>query len=125
LLYAFALMPTHVHLLIETSEKPLSGFMQRLLFRYTRNYNIRYQTWGHLFQGRYKAILCEKVSYLLELSAYIHLNRLVLALFRIPSNMMDKLSFISGNGEKGLWMWNPFWHSFNGKREGAKLTKSL
>ena len=74
LLYAFALMPTHVHLLIETSEKPLSGFMQRLLFRYTRNYNIRYQTWGHLFQGRYKTILCEKDSYLLELSAYIHLN---------------------------------------------------
>jgi putative transposase len=84
LLYAFALMPTHVHLLMEANEKPLSGFMQRLLFRYTRNYNIRYQTWGHLFQGRYKAILCEKDSYLLELSAYIHLNPVRAGLVQDP-----------------------------------------
>lgn len=84
LLYAFALMPTHVHLLVEMNEKPLSGFMQRLLFRYTRNYNIRYQTWGHLFQGRYKAILCEKDSYLLELSAYIHLNPVRAGLVQDP-----------------------------------------
>ena len=61
-LCAYALMPTHVHLLVEARDKPLSGLMQRLQFRYTRNYNIRYRTWGHLFQGRYKAILCEKDS---------------------------------------------------------------
>jgi putative transposase len=84
LLYAFALMPTHVHLLVEMNEKPLSGFMQRLLFRYTRNYNIRYQTWGHLFQGRHKAILCEKDSYLIELSAYIHLNPVRAGLVQDP-----------------------------------------
>src|SRR4030042_2485946 len=48
--------------------------MQSLQFRYTRNFNMKYQSWGHLFQGRYKAILCEKDSYFLELSAYIHLN---------------------------------------------------
>jgi putative transposase len=84
LLYAFALMPTHVHLLMETNERPLSGFMQRILFRYTRNYNIRYQTWGHLFQGRYKAILCEKDSYLLDLSAYIHLNPVRAGLVQEP-----------------------------------------
>jgi REP element-mobilizing transposase RayT len=82
--YAFVLMPTHVHLLVETKEEPLSSFMQRLLFRYTRNYNIRYQTWGHLFQGRYKAILCEKDSYLLELSAYIHLNPIRAGLTQDP-----------------------------------------
>ena len=74
LLHAYVLMPTHVHLLIEVGEVPLSRMMQSLQFRYTRNYNLRHQSWGHLFQGRYKAILCEKDSYFLELSAYIHLN---------------------------------------------------
>jgi len=83
-LCAYALMPTHVHLLVEARGKPLSGLMQRLQFRYTRNYNIRYRTWGHLFQGRYKAILCEKDSYLVELSAYIHLNPVRAGLVRHP-----------------------------------------
>lgn len=83
-LCAYALMPTHVHLLVEARDKPLAGLMQRLQFRYTRNYNIRYKTWGHLFQGRYKAILCEKDSYLVELSAYIHLNPVRAGLARHP-----------------------------------------
>jgi len=74
LLYAYVLMPTHVHLLIEVQEAPLSKIMQSLQFRYTRHYHLKYRTWGHLFQGRYKAILCEKDPYFLELSAYIHLN---------------------------------------------------
>jgi len=74
LLYAYVLLPTHVHLLIEVHETPLSKIMQSLQFRYTRHYNLDYRSWGHLFQGRYKAILCEKDPYLLELSAYIHLN---------------------------------------------------
>jgi len=74
LLYAYVLMPTHVHLLIEVQDTPLSKIMQSLQFRYTRHYNLKYRTWGHLFQGRYKAILCEKDPYFLELSAYIHLN---------------------------------------------------
>ncbi|MBW1802015.1 MAG: transposase [Deltaproteobacteria bacterium] len=74
LLYAYALMPTHIHLLLEMNKTPLSKLMQVLQFRYTRNFNIKYKKWGHLFQGRYKAILCDKDSYFLELSAYIHLN---------------------------------------------------
>ncbi len=73
-LYAYVLMPTHVHLLIEVQETALSKIMQSLQFRYTRHYNLKYRTWGHLFQGRYKAILCEKETYFLELCAYIHLN---------------------------------------------------
>jgi putative transposase len=74
LLYAYVLMPSHVHLLIEVLETPLSKIMQSLQFRYTRHYNLKYRTWGHLFQGRYKAILCEKDPYFLELFAYINLN---------------------------------------------------
>ena len=75
-LYAYALLPNHLHLLIEVGEIPLSRLMQTLQFRYTRNFNIKYQKFGHLFQGRYKGILCEKDSYLVEHSAYIHLNAL-------------------------------------------------
>jgi REP element-mobilizing transposase RayT len=73
-LHAYALLPNHLHLLIEVGEIPLSRLMQTIQFRYTRNFNIKYRKFGHLFQGRYKAILCEKDAYLVELSAYIHLN---------------------------------------------------
>jgi REP element-mobilizing transposase RayT len=85
LLYAYVLMPNHLHLLIEVSENPLSKLMQSLQFRYTRNFNIKYKKSGHLFQGRYKAILCEKDSYFLELSAYIHLNPVRAGLVSDPS----------------------------------------
>lgn len=84
LLYAYVLMPTHIHLLVEVGEVPLSRLMQSLQFRYTRNYNLRYQSWGHLFQGRYRAILCEKDLYLMELSAYIHLNPVRAKLVKDP-----------------------------------------
>ena len=73
-LYAYALMRNHVHLLLEVHEKPLSRFMQSLLFRYARYFNKRYDKVGHLFQGRYRAILCDKDAYLLELVRYVHLN---------------------------------------------------
>jgi putative transposase len=73
-LYAYALMGNHVHLLVEVGTIPLSKIMQGLQFRYTRYFNRRYGKEGHLFQGRYKAILCDKDSYLLELVRYIHLN---------------------------------------------------
>lgn len=88
LLYAYVLMPTHVHLLIEVGEVPLSKVIQGLQFRYTRNYNLRYQSWGHLFQGRYKAILCEKDSYLIELTAYIHLNPVRAKLVKEPEEYL-------------------------------------
>jgi len=77
-------MPTHIHLLLEMSEAPLSRLMQILQFRYTRNFNIKYKKWGHLFQGRYRAILCDKDSYFLELSAYIHLNPVRAGLVKEP-----------------------------------------
>jgi len=67
-------MENHIHLLIEVGAIPLSKIMQGLQFRYTRYFNRRYGKDGHLFQGRYKAILCEKDPYLLELVRYIHLN---------------------------------------------------
>jgi REP element-mobilizing transposase RayT len=73
-LYAYALMPNHYHLLIESLEMPLSRVMQALQLRYTVYFNKKYDKVGHLFQGRYKAILCDRDAYLLELVRYIHLN---------------------------------------------------
>jgi putative transposase len=73
-LYAYVLMRNHVHLLMETGQVPLSRIMQRLTGGYTQHFNRRHGLTGHLFQGRYKAILCDKDSYLLELTRYLHLN---------------------------------------------------
>lgn len=72
--YAYCLMPNHVHLLIEGSKEPLSKFMQGLQQAYTQYFNRRHNKVGHLFQGRYHAIVCEKDEYLLALVRYIHLN---------------------------------------------------
>ena len=72
--YAYVLMSNHVHLLLVTGEVPLSRIIQRLQLRYTGYFNRKYNKVGHLFQGRYKAILCDRDAYLLELVRYLHLN---------------------------------------------------
>src|SRR5438128_5650955 len=74
MVYAYVLMSNHVHLLIETGVVGLSKIMQAVQFTYTQRYNRRHRMVGHLFQGRYKAILCDRNAYLLELVRYIHLN---------------------------------------------------
>ncbi len=74
--YAWALMPNHFHLLIRTGRQPLSDSMRKLLTGYVVNYNRRHRRYGHLFQNRYKSIICEDDPYLLELTRYIHLNPL-------------------------------------------------
>jgi len=73
-LHAYALMNNHYHLLLETREANLSRALRDLNGIYTAYFNRTHRRIGHLFQGRYKAILVEKESYLLELSRYIHLN---------------------------------------------------
>jgi putative transposase len=83
-LYAYCLMPNHFHLLIEVKETPLSEIMQRVLTGYTVYFNRRHRRGGHLFQGRYKAFLCEKDSYLLELVRYIHLNPVRARMVKAP-----------------------------------------
>ena len=74
LCYAFCLMTNHYHLLIETVDPTLSRGMRHLNGVYTQRFNRRHQQVGHVFQGRFKAILVEKDSYLLELARYIVLN---------------------------------------------------
>ena len=73
---AWALMDNHVHLLIISGPAGLPTFMRRLLTGYAISFNRRHQRFGHLFQNRYKSIVCELDPYLLELVRYIHLNPL-------------------------------------------------
>jgi len=74
--YAWALIANHFHLLLKTGNVPISTVMQRLLTGYVVTYNRRHRRFGHLFQNRYKSILCQEDAYLLELVRYIHLNPL-------------------------------------------------
>jgi REP-associated tyrosine transposase len=83
-LYAYVLMNNHVHLLVETGQTPLSKILQGINQSYTGRFNRKYGTVGHLFQGRYKAILCDRDSYLLSLVKYIHLNPVRARLVKTP-----------------------------------------
>ena len=74
LCYAYCLMSNHYHLLIETPDGNLSMGMRQLNGVYTQNFNKRHQRTGHIFQGRFKAILVQKESHLLELCRYVVLN---------------------------------------------------
>ena len=80
--YAWALIPNHVHLLLRTGPTPLSKVMRRLMTGYAITFNKRHKRAGHLFQNRYKSIICEEDPYLLELIRYIHLNHLRAKLVR-------------------------------------------
>lgn len=72
--YAWALMDNHVHILFRSGEKGISAVMRKLLTWYALHFNRRHKRTGHLFENRYKSILCEEESYLLALIRYIHLN---------------------------------------------------
>lgn len=73
---AWTLMDNHLHLLIFSGSQGISKFMRRLLTGHAVRYNLKYHRSGHLFQNRYKSIVCEEDPYLLELVRYIHLNPL-------------------------------------------------
>jgi REP element-mobilizing transposase RayT len=71
--YAWALIPNHLHLLARTGNRPLFVSMRKILTGYVVRFNRRHKRQGHLFQNRYKSIVCEEDPYLLELTRYIHL----------------------------------------------------
>jgi len=74
--YAWALIPNHFHLLLITGQVSIATIMRRLLTGHAGFFNKRHRRSGHLFQNRYKSILCQEDTYLLELVRYIHLNPL-------------------------------------------------
>jgi hypothetical protein len=78
-------MGNHFHLAVRTAGVPLSRILQNLMFRYTRHFNRRHRRGGHLFQGRFKSVLVEEQSYLLELVRYIHLNPVRARMVKSPA----------------------------------------
>ena len=75
-IYAWALLPNHAHLLVRTGTRPLPRSMRSLLTGYAGAFNRRHHRVGHLFQNRYKSVVVEVEPYLLELVRYLHLNPL-------------------------------------------------
>lgn len=94
-------MNNHYHLLIETPSVNLSRGMRQLNGLYTQRFNQRHQRVGHLFQGRYKAILVDKDNYLLELSRYVVLNPVRASIVKDP----------------GVWRWSTY-QATAGQEEG-------
>ncbi len=75
-IYAWSLMTNHAHILLKSGPAGLPNFMRKLLTGYAINYNKRHRRHGHLFQNRYKSIVCEEDAYFKQLVSYIHLNPL-------------------------------------------------
>ena len=90
--HAYCLMDNHYHLLVETSSADLGRGMRQINGVYTQRFNRAHGRAGHVFQGRYKAILVEKQAYLLELSRYVVLNP-------VRAGMVAK---------PGDWMWSSY-----------------
>jgi putative transposase len=86
IVFAFILMRTHFHLLLQTPMAGLSRHMQRLLGRYTGWFNRRHHRHGHLWQARYKAVVVQDGDYFLHCSRYIHLNPMKAHLCTRPEN---------------------------------------
>ena len=128
IIYSFVLMSNHYHLVIETPLGNLSMAIQRLNGDYALYFNRRHKSPGHLFQGRFKAMLVEKETYLLELSRYIHLNPFRARMVKSPekykwSSLYELLKISSSKLPFALyteWLLESF-----GKRKGTAARKYL
>jgi REP element-mobilizing transposase RayT len=119
-LYAYCLMPNHVHLLVEMQEDKISRIMQRVLTAYSHYYNRKYARVGHLFQGRYKSSLCETSQYLAELVRYIHLNPVRAKLVERPEQYeFSGHQAYLGLDKSGLVDVEPVLRHFGGRRKRA------
>jgi putative transposase len=124
--FAWVLIPNHVHLLLRTGEAPLARLMRRLLTGYAVSFNLRHQRSGHLFQNRYKSIVCEEEAYLLELIRYIHLNCIRAGLVK-DMHALDRYRW-SGHSvlmgyEDRPWQAKDEVLSYFGRRQGAAKKK--
>jgi REP element-mobilizing transposase RayT len=108
LCHAYCLMDNHFHLLIETPDGNLSLGMRQLTGVYAQRFNKRHGRVGHLFQGRYKAILIQKDSHLLEVCRYVVLNPVRAGLVKEP----------------GRWRWSSYDATAGRERPPSCLTTS-
>ena len=120
-IYAWALLTNHAHILLRSAEIGLAGFMRRLLTGYAVSYNRRHRRWGHLFQNRYKSIICDEDAYFTELVRYIHLNPLRAKLIKSLAQL-DRYRW-SGHGVlmgkvKNDWQNRDYVLKWFGKKQG-------
>jgi len=105
LCHAYCLMENHYHLMVETMEGNLSWGMRQLNGVYTQVFNRRHTRVGHLFQGRYKAILVEKEAHLLELCRYVVLNPVRAGLVKRPEEWRGSSYWaIAGEAKKPVFL---------------------
>lgn len=98
-IYHYALMPNHVHLLLEAGkEGAISRFMQRVTLSHTRRFNLKNKSSGHVWQGRFKSILIETDGYYLQCARYIELNPMRAHLAKHPKD----------------WRWSSYHHLAHG-----------
>ncbi len=109
MLHVYCLMDNHYHLLLETPRGNLSQILHHINGAYTTYYNVKHRRSGHLFQGRFKAILVEKDPYSEELSRYIHLNPVRAGLVKNPSE----------------YRWSSYRYYIGEQREPEWLTTAL
>jgi putative transposase len=113
--HAYVLMSNHFHLIVETPKANLSEFMRQFNISYTGYYNRRHRRSGHLYQGRFKAVVVDKDSYLLELSRYVHLNpvRIKAKALRPDSECIREIS---------QYRWSSLPGYLEGKRKASWIT---
>jgi putative transposase len=122
--YAWALMGTHVHLLLRSGPMGVAKYMRRLLTGYAITYNRRHSRRGYLFQDRYKSIVCDEDAYFKELVRYIHLNPLRANIVKdIPG--LDRYRWCGHSALLGLvkhpWQDTDYVLSWFDKRRGRAL----
>ena len=101
--YGWALLTNHAHLLLRSGPDGLPRLMRRFLTGYAQAYNRRHQRHGHLFQNRYKSIVCEEDRYFVELLRYIHLNPLRARLVRTLSELERHFKRIGALSLERAW----------------------
>ncbi|GBE05495.1 chromosomal replication initiation protein [bacterium BMS3Abin10] len=143
-IHSYALMKNHYHLVIETPDANLSKAMHHINSSYTTYINNRMKRNGHLFQGRYKAIVVSRDSYLAELSRYVHLNPVRAGMVKKPEEypfssyqtyVTDKnnelltqdliLGLISGNKAEAKRQYRRFTESAIGEEEPDEILKNV
>ena len=131
IIYSYCIMPNHFHLFLKTKHANLSKFMQSFLTSFTVTINRKYHKSGHIFQGRYKAILVESELYKNKLSRYIHLNPVKLKKYESSSNdiLIERLNtyewssypYYIGLKKKPAWLNRRFVLSSWGKKSEEKI----
>jgi len=117
LIHAYCMMDTHYHLLLETPSGNLPQIMRHINGAYTTYFNVKRDRSGHLFQGRYKAILVDIDEYAKELSRYIHLNPVRAKIVETPEEYdWSSYKFYIGKQRSAKWLYRDFILGYFGKR---------